>query len=132
VREGRISQKLALRLLRAFPAECQIRKVSEAMAAADKYHRTKLLPKDFDWGSMAEADRAAVVPVAGHAGGPPEVRVDRVRARLCDLASRLAGAARFAPNPVASDRLGTLSRIHLYATGKLSYARLEAHLLGRE
>ena len=57
---------------------------------------------------------------------------DRVRARLCDLVVRLTDAARFAPNPVAQDRLGTLSLIHLYATGKLSYAKLEAHLFGRE
>jgi len=124
VREGRVSQKLALRLLRAFPAELQIEKVAAAMAAADSHHRAKLLPKDFEWGGAGES-----APVHGSNG---EAHVDRVRARLCDLVQRLADASRFAPNPVAQDRLGTLSLIHLYATGKLSYARLEAHLFGRE
>jgi hypothetical protein len=124
VRGGRISQKLALRLLRAFPAEQQISKVAAAMAAADSHHRAKLLPKDFEWGGAGEGG-----PVQGANGEAP---VDRVRARLCDLVVRLADAARFAPNPVAQDRLGTLSLIHLYATGKLSYPKLEAHLFGRE
>lgn len=44
---------------------------------------------------------------------------DWARARV----SRRTGAAH--------DRLETLLLIHRYATGKLSYARLEAHLLGR-
>ena len=124
VRGGRISQKLALRLLRAFPADQQISKVAAAMAAADGHHRAKLLPKDFEW------DGAAGGAAVHEANG--EAPVDRVRARLCDLVVRLTDAARFAPNPVAQDRLGTLSLIHLYATGKLSYAKLEAHLFGRE
>jgi hypothetical protein len=124
VRDGRISQKLALRLLRSFPAELQMAKVAEAIDVAERNHRSKLLAKDFEWTGKGEGPRAQ--PVNG--GG----RVDRVRARLSGLALRLDGAARFAPNPVAQERLGTLSLIHLYTTGKLSYARLEAHLFGRD
>jgi ParB-like chromosome segregation protein Spo0J len=136
VREGRISQKLALRLLRAFPAELQIAKVSEAKAAADRHHRAKLLPKDFEWARPGGDERVRKADGKAGAEGedPPsgEARMDRVRARLCDLALHLAESARFAPNPVARDRLGTLSLIHQYAVGKLSYARLEAHLFGRD
>jgi ParB-like chromosome segregation protein Spo0J len=123
VREGCISQKLALRLLKAFPAEQQIAKVCAAMAEAERHHRDKILPKDFDWGARPETAR----PKAD-----AEQRMDPVRARLCDLASHLGDALRFAPNPVAHDRLGTLRLVHHYATGKLGYAKLEAHLLGRE
>jgi len=46
--------------------------------------------------------------------------------------ARLGDVLRFAPNPTAKDRIQTLMQIERYATGKLSYARLEAHLLGRE
>jgi hypothetical protein len=123
VQEGRISQKLALRLLKTFPAGEQMVKTSAALAEAERHHRDKILPKDFDWGD-------------GRSPGParPESErpIDRVRARLHDLASRLSDALRFAPNPVAQDRLGTLMLVHRYATGKLSYTKLEAHLLGRE
>jgi ParB-like chromosome segregation protein Spo0J len=123
VREGRVSQKLALRLLRAFPAEQQMARVCAAMDEAGRDHRDRLLPRDFDWGR-------------GRAASPPEPRsartVDPVRARLRDVASRLGDALRFAPNHAAQDRLATLMAIYSYATGKLSYARLEAHLLGRE
>lgn len=129
VRDGRISQKLALRLLRAFPPELQIAKVAEAMAEADRHHRAKLLPRDFGWGATVEG---ATVADARVKVANSEAPMDRVRARLCDLALRLADSARFAPNPVAQERLGTLSLIHRYATGKLSHARLEAHLFGRE
>ena len=125
VREGRISQKLALRLLKAFPAAEQMAKAAAARAEAERHHRDKILPKDFDWD---------LAPKAGEAKPEEEEErpIDRVRARLHDLASRLGDALRFAPNPVAQDRLGTLMLVHRYATGKLSYARLEAHLLGRE
>jgi len=123
VRDGRISQKLALRLLKTFPAAQQMVKACAALAEAERHHRDKILPKDFDWGEG---------PPAGHAKEDTERPVDRVRARLHDLASRLGDALRFAPNPVAQDRLGTLMLVHRYATGKLSYARLEAHLLGRQ
>jgi ParB-like chromosome segregation protein Spo0J len=123
VREGRISQKLALRLLRALPAEEQIVKACAALAEAERNHREKILPKDFDWGAGA---------AGGGAKAEAEPSIDRVRARLQDLASRLGDAVRFAPNPVAQERLGTWTLVHRYATGKLSYARLEAHLLGRE
>ena len=123
VREGRISQKLALRLLKAFPAEQQIVKACAALAEAERHHRDKILPKDFDWGEG---------PPAGQPKVDLERPIDRVRARLHDLASRLGDALRFAPNAVAHDRLGTVMLVHRYATGKLSYAKLEAHLLGRE
>lgn len=123
VREGRISQKLALRLLKSFPAEQQITKVCAAMADADRHHRDKLLPKDFNWGPGTNGERPKETK--------PEA-IDPVRARLHDLVSRLGDTLRFAPNPASLDRLGTLMRIHRYATGKLSYAKLEAHLLGRE
>jgi hypothetical protein len=123
VREGRISQKLALRLLKVFPAEQQIVRVCEAMDDAGRHHRDKLLPKDFQWGGPSGAGRAP-------AGDEPPV--DPVRARLHDLSRRLGDVLRFAPNPVAADRLGTLQRVHRYAMGKLSLSRLEAHLLGRE
>jgi len=136
VREGTISQKLALRLLRSFPAELQIAKVAAARAVAERHHRSKLLPKDFEWPGRGGDGRTqpAEGETAANDGDPAdgEARVDRVRARLCALTVRLADAVRFAPNPVAQDRLGTLTLIHLYATGKLSYARLEAHLFGRE
>jgi ParB-like chromosome segregation protein Spo0J len=123
VREGRISQKLALRLLRAFPADQQMVKACAALGEAERHHRDKILPKDFAWD--------AVAPV-GRAPSEPERPIDRVRARLHDLSTRLGDALRFAPNPIAQDRLGTLMLVHRYATGKLSYTRLEAHLLGRE
>jgi hypothetical protein len=123
VREGRISQKLALRLLRTFPADQQVVKACAALVEAERHHRDKILPKDFAWEEGAPAVRPA---------SEPERPIDRVRARLYDLSTRLGDALRFAPNPVAQDRLGTLMLVHRYATGKLSYTRLEAHLLGRE
>jgi hypothetical protein len=123
VRKGCISQKLALRLLKVFPAEQQIAKVCAAMAEAERNHREKILAKDFDWGAKPETAR----PKA-----KAERPVDPVRARLCDVTSRLGDALRFALNPAAHDRLGTLMLVHRYATGKLGYAKLEAHLLGRE
>lgn len=122
VRQGRLSQKLALRLLRTFSAEEQMTKVTAAMADAGRHHRDKILPKDVAWGRVAGGEGAA-----GEGEG-----VDPVRARLFDLASRLGEAVRFAPNPAALDRLQTLNLIQRYAAGKLSYARIEAHLLGRE
>ena len=123
VREGRISQKLALRLLKVFPADQQIGKICAAMAETERHHRDKILPKDFDWGAKRESAPARA---------NPEQSVDPVRARMHDVASRLGDTLRFAPNPVAHDRLSTLMQVHRYATGKLSYIRLEAHLLGRE
>ncbi len=122
VREGRVSQKLALRLLRAFSSDQQIAKVAAALVQAARHDRDKILPKDLDWGPKE---------------GPPAVRrepgpaVDPIRARLRHVVARLGEGARFAPNRAAHDRLETLLLIHRYATGKLSYARLEAHLLGR-
>jgi ParB-like chromosome segregation protein Spo0J len=123
VRDGRISQKLALRLLRTFPSDQQIAKVAAALTDAGRHSRDKVLPKDFDWGAKAAPAKPAEV------GGSP---VDPVRARMRHVVARLGEGARFAPNRAAHDRLETLLLIHRYATGKLSYARLEAHLLGRE
>jgi ParB-like chromosome segregation protein Spo0J len=123
VREGRVSEKLALRLLAAFPAERQMAKVCGAIAAAESHHRDKVLSKDFDWGAASAAAVAAA---------EVEQPVDPVRARLHDLASQMTDALRFAPNPAAQDRLGTLMLIHRYATGRIGYDKLEAHLLGRE
>jgi len=122
VRDGRISQKLALRLLRTFPSEQQIAKVAAALTDAGRHDRDKVLPKDFDWGGKAEPARSA------EGGTAP---VDPVRARMRHVVARLGEGARFAPNRAAHDRLETLLLIHRYATGKLSYARLEAYLLGR-
>ena len=122
VREGRLSQKLALRLLRAFSPDEQMGKVTAAMADADRHHRDRILPKDVAWGR-----------IPGQKGSAGEGEsVDPVRARLFDLVSRLGEAVRFAPNPAALDRLQTLNLIERYAAGKLSYARIEAHLLGRQ
>jgi hypothetical protein len=123
VREGRISQKLALRLLKSLSAEQQMAQVCAAMAEAERHHRDKLLPKDFDWGVATNGQR----PKAAK----PE-SIDPVRARLHDLVTRLGDGIRFAPNPTAVDRLETLMRINRFATGKLSYPKVEAHLLGRE
>jgi len=124
VQDGRISQKLALRLLRAFPSNQQITKVAAALVDAGRHHRDKVLPKDFDWGAPSERAAAPARTAATNS-------VDPVRARLRHLVSRLGDGARFAPNPAAHSRLETLQLIHRYATGKLSYTRLEAHLLGR-
>lgn len=123
VRDGRISQKLALRLLKSYSPGQQIARICAAMAEAGRHHREKVLPKDFDWGGVSAAGQPAP-------GG--ERPVDPVRARLIDVASRLGDAANYAPNPAARDRLATMNLIYRYATGKLGYARLEAHLLGRE
>jgi ParB-like chromosome segregation protein Spo0J len=123
VREGRISQKLALRLLRAFPSEQQIAKVAAALDDAGRHDRDKVLPKDFNWGTKAEPVRTSEAEA--------DV-VDPVRARLRHVVAKLGETIRFAPNPAARDRLETLLMIHRYATGKLTYTRLEAHLLGRE
>jgi len=120
VREGRVSQKLALRLLRVFrPAE-QLQTLALAAASADRNFRTKILPKDIPWPEAdSRAPRRAAV-------------VDAVRARLHAAVSRLGGHCRFAPNPAARERLATLMLVHDYAAGNLPYGRLEAHLLGRE
>jgi len=122
VRQGRISQKLALRLLRAFSSDQQIAKVAGALVQAARHDRDKILPKDLDWGGKEgpAADPRARAPA-----------VDPIRTRLRHVVARLGEGARFAPNRTAHDRLETLLLVHRYATGKLSYARLEAHLLGR-
>ena len=122
VGSGQISQKLALRIVREFPAEEQLDQVAAAMKEAERHNRLKLLPKDFEWPGGRESG----------ASRDSETRADPVRFRLCELATRMADAARFAANDVARDRLGTVALVHRYATGKLSYPRLEAHLLGRE
>jgi ParB-like chromosome segregation protein Spo0J len=122
VGRGRISQKLALRLVRAFPVERQIVQVEAAMSAAGRHHRVRLLPKDFEW----------VRGEGGEARQAPPPRSDAVRLRLGELAARVEDAARFAANDVARDRLDTAALVHRYATGRLSYPKLEAHLLGRE
>jgi len=123
VREGRVSQKLALRLLRVFPPEEQMAKLCAAMADAERNHRDKILPADIDWGRGSGS--APVAPGL-------KQQVDPVRARLHDVASRLGDELRFAPNPTAQDRLATMLMICRFATGKLPYAKLESHLLGRE
>ena len=97
-------------------------RVAAALGDAERHHRDKILPKDVGWGPSAECEP----PVGERAA------VDPVRARLHDLVARLGDALRFAPNPTAKDRLQTLIQIERYATGKLAYARIEAHLLGRE
>lgn len=128
VRDGRVSQKLALRLLRTFPAEEQIARVSAAAGMAQLRNRDKILPKDIAW---EEALRAA----NGAGAGRPdraERAVDPIRTRLSSVAHRLEGAERYSPNPVALERLGTWRLVQQYALGKLPYARLEAHLLARE
>ena len=118
VRIGRLPERLALRLLATHPPAAQVDRLQAAMRIAERRHRHRLFPCDFD----------------REAGGgfPPGEKVDRVRARLCDLAAQMEDAARFAGNPVAADRLGTLSLLHQYVVGKVGYARIEAHLLGRD
>jgi hypothetical protein len=123
VRDGRISQKLALRLLRSFSAEQQLGRIRAALEEAERSQRDKLLPKDFSWGAGAE--RAPVL-----AGS--RARIDPIRVRLRGLATRLEEAMRFPPNPSAQERLVTLALVQRYVAGKVSYARLEAFLLGRE
>lgn len=122
VRDGRISQKLALRLLRAFPAHEQLARVCAAGVEADRCHRDKILPKDFDWGAVPAPGARA------RERGPPS---DSVRVRLRELVSRLAEAMRFPPNEVAQVRLETLVRVNRHVTGKETLAELEAFLLGR-
>ena len=123
VRQGRLSQKLALRLLRVFPPEQQIAQVTAAMASAERHHRDKILPKDLRWGGPAEDGE-------NRPNGAKET-VDPVRARLHGLVTRLGDTLRFAANPAAQDRLETLLQIYQYTQGKLSYAKIEARLLGR-
>jgi ParB-like chromosome segregation protein Spo0J len=123
VREGRISQKLALRLLKVFSSEDQIGRVQQALALAEKRNRDKVLPKDFQWDDKGEA---------GLVAPDQTIRLDPVRVRLRTLSFRLEDAMRFPPNPAAKDRLGTLELVQRYAIGKLSYARLVAYLLGWE
>lgn len=120
VRQGRVSQKLALRLLRSFPPADQLGQVEAAARRAGRHHRDKILPKDFSWGA----------PEAAPAGARP--RSDPVRARLHGLVARMGEAIRFPPNSVAQGRLETLVRVDRYALGKVSPADLEAFLLGRE
>jgi ParB-like chromosome segregation protein Spo0J len=122
VAEGRLSQKLALRVLRTFSAQEQLGRLEAARACAERQGRCKLSAKDFEWED--EGDDAAEEEDAN--GAEP------VRERLDDLVSRLEGAARFAPNSTAEDRLGTLLVIHNYAMGRVPYDRVEAHLLGRQ
>jgi hypothetical protein len=123
VREERVSQKLALRLLRVFPPAEQLTKLAAAVAAADLNCRSKILPKDIAWPETALArPRSARSSPA----------VDVVRARLHSAVSRLGRHFRFAPNSAARERLTTLMLIHEYAVGEVPYGRLEAHLLGRE
>ena len=127
VREGRISQKLALRLLRSFSADQQIVRIRSALAVAEKCQRDKILPKDLQWEDAAETAAEPRPPRAR-----PSARADPVRVRLRGLAVRLEEAMRFPPNPSAEERLSTLSLVQRYVVGKLSYARLEAFLLGRD
>jgi hypothetical protein len=124
VRLGRLSQRLALRLLRAHPAGDQMARLRAAWAAAEVHRRENLLPGDFNWtddGAVADGDE-------DEADGP----ADPVHARFNDLVTRLGDAAHAAPNPAAAERLATLLLIHRYANGQIGYERLEAHLLGRQ
>jgi len=133
VREGRISQKLALRLLRSFSAEQQIGRIRSALAVAEKCQRDKILPKDLQWDDGAEPPAFAEASARLASADPgARGRPDPVRVRLRGLATRLEEAMRFPPNPSAEERLGTLALVQRYVIGKLSYARLEAFLLGRE
>lgn len=126
VRDGRVSQKLALRLLRAFPAEEQVARVAAAVSVAQRRSRDKILPKDIEWLERLESARSANGKGAAERGSDP------IRVRLHNVAHRLEGAERYAPNPVAVERLGTWRIVQQYAFGKVPYARLEAHLLARE
>lgn len=89
VREGRVSQKLALRLLRAFSSDQQIAKVAAALVQAARHDRDKILPKDLDWGPKEGT------PAVRREPGPA---VDPIRARLRHVVARLGEGARFAPN----------------------------------
>ncbi len=120
VREGTISQKLALRLLKAFPAGEQVARVSAGADAAAARGRDKILPKDIEW------------PTPAPRGDCEEAGDEPVKSRLCTVVRRLEGADNFAPNPTAAERIGTLRWVHGYACGKVSYARFEAYLFGRE
>jgi hypothetical protein len=130
VRDGRVSQKLALKLLRTFSADEQVARVSAAAGLAQRRNRDKILPKDIQWLGEAAVERETdVLPPAKAAA---EVSLDSVRARLSSVVHRLDGAERYAPNPVAVERLGTWRLVQQFAFGKVTYARLEAHLLARE
>jgi len=125
---GRLSQKLALRLLRTFPAGEQIARLMAARAVAERQHRDQVLPRDFDW----SGERDGTDPEEGDSEGPAPAPPDPVLARFNDLIGRLGEAARAAPNHAAEERLGTLLLIHRYAIGQIGYDRLEAHLFGRQ
>jgi hypothetical protein len=127
VRLGRLTQRLALRLLQAVPAIDQIARLKAARARAEADRRDQLLARDFDWRDDAEGAESA----GGNAPGPASGPLDPVHARFSELIARLGEAARAAPNPTAEERLGTLLLIHRYAVGQIAYERLEAHLFGR-
>jgi ParB-like nuclease domain len=125
---GRLSQKLALRLLRTFPAVDQIARLMAARAAAERQQRDYLLPHDFDWSDEIDG----VDPQESESAEPSPAPLDPVHARFNDLINRLGEAAHAAPNHAAEERLGTLLLIHRYAIGQIGYDRLEAHLFGRQ
>ncbi|HVW21071.1 MAG TPA: ParB N-terminal domain-containing protein [Opitutaceae bacterium] len=125
VRLGRISQKLALRILRTYPAVDQIVRIKAARVAAEALGRDQLLPEDFEWAEREEeADRAEAEEERSSPADP-------VHARLSELVARLGEAAHSPPNAAAEDRLATLLLIYRYAIGQISYNPLEAHLMGR-
>lgn len=130
VRDGRVSQKLALKLLRTFSADEQVARVSAAAGLAQRRNRDKILPKDIQW--LGEASSGGETDSAAPTRAETDVILDSVRARLSSVVHRLDGVERYAPNPVAVERLGTWRLIQQYAFGKVTYARLEAHLLARE
>src|SRR6185312_4989339 len=127
VRLGRVSQKLALRILRTYAAVDQIVRIKAARIAAEALGRDQLLAEDFDWGGAeeesegrAEIDEESAVPA------------DPVHARLSELVARLGEVAHSPPNDAADDRLATLLLVYRYAIGQIGYNHLEAHLLGRQ
>lgn len=127
VSDDRISQKLALRLLRTCTAGEQMTKVEQAIRKATGKGRPddKLLPKDFNWkeerasAPLGKANRRAL-------------GTDPVRQRLRGLMTRLKPQIARAPSKVAKERLELLGLIDRYLSGKSTYAELESFLLGRE
>ena len=127
VSDGRVSQKLALRLLRTCTADEQMRKVTQAVKKASQRGRTddKLLPKDFNW---KDEEPAAPLGKAGRKA----LRKDPVRNRLRALMTRLKPQITRPPSKVARERLELLSSVDRYLSGNGSYVQLESFLLGRE
>jgi ParB-like nuclease domain len=123
VETGKISQQMALKLIKKLPPQDQLALVETAFAFARRHGREKLLSKDFRWPDQKKKFKRVVQgELFVISSSPTEDRLNRLLGRFSNTSAY--------PDKSTRERLEVIHHVAQYLKGGLSLPRLQREIIG--